>query len=276
MRIAWATDLHLEFVEAGERLSFYEQVATENVDAMIISGDIGTAQNVAALLHELKQQVKCRVLFVLGNHDFYGGSIPEVRDSVAALAATSEKLTYLSYSNSVPVAPGVCVAGHDGWGDARLGDHAYSTLVLSDFHLIHELAAAQSRERLGETLRSLGDEAATHLGKVLPAALAEHQQVIVVTHVPPFREVCFHGSRPSDANDLPYFACKATGEAILNTARQFPHREILVLCGHTHAAAEARVAPNVLAIAGAAEYGQPTIQRIFAAPIELGWESTTQ
>lgn len=74
---------------------------------------------------------------------------------------------------------------------------------------------------------------------------------------------------PLDRDGLPYFASEAAGDAILENARMCPDREITILCGHTHSASEARVAPNVFAIAGAAAYGCPTVQRVFELPTGL-------
>jgi hypothetical protein len=39
------------------------------------------------------------------------------------------------------------------------------------------------------------------------------------------------------------------------------------VCGHTHSAGEVRVASNVLAVAGAADYGRPRVQRVFELPV---------
>jgi predicted MPP superfamily phosphohydrolase len=44
--------------------------------------------------------------------------------------------------------------------------------------------------------------------------------------------------------------------------RQRPDREMLVLCGHTHGGGFHRPLPNLGVITGAAEYFQPTVQRV--------------
>ena len=54
------------------------------------------ADSVAQLLTEMATAFEVPLYFVLGNHDFYRGSIAGVRDSVAKLCATSERLSLSS------------------------------------------------------------------------------------------------------------------------------------------------------------------------------------
>lgn len=210
-RIAWATDLHLEFVDEAQRRGFCGELAALDVDAMILCGDIGTAENVESVLAMLNDAVTCPLLFVLGNHDFYGSSITAVRQRVTRLAAGADKLHYLSVSGPIPLASTTCIIGHDGWGDARYGDFIGSRLRLNDFRLIRELVGLDQAQ-LGETLRRLGDEAADHIRRQLRTALDRYEVVLIATHVPPFKEVCLHEGRASP-DGLPFFACQAVSSA---------------------------------------------------------------
>ena len=54
-------------------------------------------------------------------------------------------------------------------------------MELNDFELIEELRELTPGERL-RRLNALGDEAAEHFRRALPAALATHEHVIAVTH----------------------------------------------------------------------------------------------
>jgi len=89
------------------------------------------------------------------------------------------------------------------------------------------------------------------------------RHVVVVTHVPPFREAAWHEGRPSNDDWVPWFACKATGEAIVACARDCPRTEFIVLCGHTHGAGIHSPAANVMVHTAVAEYGAPGVQRLF-------------
>jgi hypothetical protein len=70
--------------------------------------------------------------------------------------------------------------------------------------LIEELAGLDERGRLLR-LHSLGDEAASYFRAVLPVALTRSRRLVVLTHVPPFREACWHLGRVSDDAWLPHF-----------------------------------------------------------------------
>jgi hypothetical protein len=85
----------------------------------------------------------------------------------------------------------------------------------------------------------------------------------VLTHVPPFRDACWHEGRISDDDWAPHFTCHAAGQAILDVLRSHPDRQITVLCGHTHGRGIARLGSNLQVITGGAVYGKPTIAEVF-------------
>ena len=79
----------------------------------------------------------------------------------------------------------------------------------------------------------------------------------MLTHVPPFREACWHRGQISDDDWLPHFACRAVGEVLVEAMAAHPECEMTVLCGHTHSPGEAQVLPNLRVLTGGAEYGRP-------------------
>jgi predicted MPP superfamily phosphohydrolase len=83
LRIGWLTDLHLNFVSPRKRTAFYARLRERNLDAILLGGDIGEADSVTQLLAEIEREMQMPIYFVLGNHDFYGGSIAAVRHAVA-------------------------------------------------------------------------------------------------------------------------------------------------------------------------------------------------
>ncbi len=261
-RLAWVTDAHLNFLRPGRVEDFYRTLSASAADAFLIGGDLGEAPDVALHLNALGDRLARPVYFVLGNHDFYRGSIAGVRATVAALCGARPDLHYLSASGVVPLTEDTALVGHDGWGDGRLGDYGGSPVALNDWRLIDEFAGLGRADRLAK-LHALGDEAAAHLRAVLPAALVQHRHVLVLTHVPPFREACWHEGRVSGDDWLPHFACKAAGGAVAEAAAAHPDRQMTVLCGHTHGAGEAQVLPNLRVFTGGAVYGAPVIQRVF-------------
>ena len=108
------------------------------------------------------------IYFVLGNHDFYRGSVVGTRSALAEMISGSEHLVYLSQAGVVELTPSTALVGHDGWADARLGDFDGSEVILNDFLLIDELRCWRDHHTLDkpalrQALQALGDEAARYL-----------------------------------------------------------------------------------------------------------------
>ncbi len=263
MRIAWLTDIHLNFLLTEQTLAFLRLVRSAQPDAILISGDIAEAHNLHRYLELIDSELAKPVYFVLGNHDYYHGSIAGVRELVADICEGHPRLKYLTQSEApIELTPLVALVGHDGWADGRFGDYEKSIVQMTDWQLITDFIGRGKRERW-PILQALADDAASHLRRVLPHALENYQTVLVITHVPPLREACWHQGRPSDDQWAPHFACKAVGDVLLDMARTHPHRTIEVFCGHTHGMGRCRPRRNLLIHTGGADYGEPQIQRIF-------------
>lgn len=263
MRLAWLTDIHLNFVDAIRLRQFLESVKQQS-DAVAVSGDIAESPDIATYLGIMEETLQKPVYFVLGNHDFYRGSIAKTRVQVAEMAQRSKLLKYLTAMEVVELTPKTAIIGHDGWADGRLGDYYGLGVILNDHLLIAELAVCWNgvsldKQRLRPILTALADEAARHFEKVLEAAASKYPNVIAVTHVPPFREAAWHQGRTSDDDFLPYFACKVVGDVMQKVMQSHPHSKLLVLCGHTHGGGELQVADNLRVLTGEAEYGKPRI-----------------
>lgn len=262
MRLAWLTDVHLNFLGREFEGEFFSLVRAENPDAVLLTGDIGEAGSVLTWLERLDDELQLPIYFVLGNHDFYGGSILTVRSAVTALAKERPNLKYLTaIEEPIELAPSVGLIGDDGWADARLGKYEKSYVMMNDYRLIAELAKL-TKEARWPKLKELGDAAATHVKRVLPAALEKYPQVILATHVPPLREACWHEGQISDDEWLPHFTCKAVGDAILEIMRSAPKRQLTVYCGHTHSPGICQPLPNVTIFTGSAKYGVPQMQKV--------------
>lgn len=262
-RLAWLTDIHLNFLRPPAVEIFLASLAQTEADAFLIGGDIGEAPDLALHLNALHNRVQRPVYFVLGNHDFYHGSIARVRKTVRDLCSAVSGLRWLPDAGIVPLTDKTCLIGHDGWGDGRLGNYHGSDVMLNDWQYIEEFGGfyEHPQDRLAK-LRALGDEAQAHFRSVLPEALRRFQHAVVLTHVPPFREACWHEGHISNDNWLPHFTCKAAGDALIEAMSASSDRSMTVLCGHTHSAGEAQIAPNLRVLTGGARYGHPNVQRV--------------
>jgi predicted MPP superfamily phosphohydrolase len=262
MKAIWLTDIHLEFLDAFKLEAFLKKLAGHEPECVLISGDIGQAGSVVSFLSLMDRALGVEVFFVLGNHDYYNGSIAEVRAAVGDLCKRSSNLRWINQCGVAALTPTVCLVGHDGWGDARLGDFEHSGVQLNDFLLISELSGL-SRAELRRRLNQLGDEAAAHFSAVLPRALRSANHVVVLTHVPPFIESSWYAGKHSDSDWLPFFACKAVGDVLSETMQLHPDKQMTVLCGHTHGCGNSAILPNLRTFTGSASYGNPIIQKVF-------------
>lgn len=277
-RLAWVTDLHLNFVTEDQIVQLAEAIRAGDPQLLLIGGDLGEASSWESYLFQLDQLLKIPIYFVLGNHDYYAGSLEDVRQRALQISQTSARLHWLPASGVVSLHSETALVGHGGWGDARTGSFHHSRVLLNDYFLIEELRTAAGipegtsnwwgepafilNEGLSSQLQELGDETARHFREVIPSALADHQHVIVLMHVPPFREACWHEGHVADDNWAPHFCCVAAGEALKDIMRQHPQHRMTVLCGHTHGAGRAEILPNLIVHTGAAEYGEPALQTI--------------
>ncbi|HNT36180.1 MAG TPA: metallophosphoesterase, partial [bacterium] len=244
MKCVWLSDVHLNFLKKSAFIGFLRTLQEHEADAVLLSGDIAEAHRVCDYLFMIDVALQTKIYFVLGNHDFYRGSIIRTRQAVAELVQDSRYLVYLTQVGVVQLTPTTCLVGHDSWADGRLGDIERSDVEMNDFYLIEELAGLDSEERR-DKLRELGEEAADHLRRVLTEAVKSYRDIFVVTHVPPFREACIHEGRISDDNYLPHYSCHSAGEVLRDTATSWPDHRFTVFCGHTHSAGQVRILDNL-------------------------------
>ena len=254
VRVTWLTDLHLSFLHEPRLGAFVDTVARERADLLLIGGDTAESASLLGFIGLLRQIAP--VYFVLGNHDFYGSSIAEVREQCRATQR------WLPSAGPIRLTPATTLVGIDGWGDARCGD-LRSRIELSDWRWIRDLQGLSSPER-GDALRALGTQEAAALSAQL-AALEPPPALLVLTHVPPFAASCWHNGKQSEPAWLPWFTCIAVGEVLLTYARQHPSTSITVLCGHTHGRGEYRALDNLIVRTGGwppgePDYGHPLVQ----------------
>lgn len=258
-RLLWSTDLHIDALPKGQMSVFFELLAAYECDAVLIGGDISNGVNSLQLLDSMQKSLGKPFYFVLGNHDFYYGSIEKIRQLALELTEKNPNVCYLSYSKIIPLTETTALIGHDGWSDGRAGDYENSDVLLNDYFLIDELKRLNSQERL-EKLNQLGEEAGNFLVKQLKTALETFQNVVLLTHVPPFEESCVYDGITSDPNWTPHFVGKFAGQGLEAIMREHPTKQLLVLCGHAHWGNDVNILPNLRVITGHSELGNPNVQ----------------
>lgn len=263
-KIIWATDIHLNFLDDKHLELFINDIQKKRPDILLIGGDIAEAPSVCLYLKKFEQIIDCQTYFVLGNHDYYRGSIAEVNKAVTNLSKYSKKISFLDAIPFVELTKDVALIGQGGWADGRFGNYNDSEVMLNDYVLINEFIGLDKNQRL-KKLNKLGDEAASKIEIKLILAFKNHKKVIFLTHVPPFRESCWHEGKISDDNYLPHFSCKSVGDVMKKIMLSRPDCNLEVLCGHTHSSGNAQILGNLTVITGSASYGEPEIQKIIYA-----------
>jgi len=264
MRYGWISDIHLNFLGCAARRRFFDDLDAHEVDGWLLSGDTGEAPSILSYLREFDRRLAVPTCFVLGNHDFYNGSLKGVVHQVAELSAASERLVWLTTAAPLFLNKDLAIVGDDCWSDGRLGDPMGTPVELNDFYLIRELTGL-ARPELVERLNGLGDASVRRLTPKLEVAARTCANVILVTHPPPFEGATWHEGSTSSPDWLPWFSCKAAGDALLEVADGHPDTRFLVLCGHTHSRGVYSPCPNVVVHTAAAEYGRPVVEGVVEA-----------
>ncbi|MCX6578037.1 MAG: metallophosphoesterase [Candidatus Aminicenantes bacterium] len=288
-RAIWLSDIHLDHLPPPESALFLESIKKLSGTAIWISGDIGQADTIVEFLAQMESTLELPIYFVLGNHDYYLSSINNVRSRVQKAFDNSRRLCWLSDSDVKEISPDVGLLGHDSWADGRLGEYEASDLLLNDYILIRDfnpflqrsetvgpssplgpndlmdlICGKQTKQNRLLIMQALADEAVEYIERRLPAALQKYKHVYFLTHVPPFKEACWHQGRISDDNSLPHFSAKVVGETLVRIMEKHPDRQLTVLCGHTHSGGVAQVLSNLVVYTAQAVYGNPDIQKIFS------------
>jgi 3',5'-cyclic AMP phosphodiesterase CpdA len=291
-RIIWLTDIHLNHLSLSQATAFAESLQLPAADACIVAGDIGESHSIIEYLLLLDRCLQRPLYFVLGNHDYYRGAVAGVRSEIRAFAKQHQQITWLGDGDIIALTPSVGLIGVESWADGGYGDYDNSPILLADYFMIRELMSIfpddrppredarlhiyspeheewlyseDARQKRRHVIERLGREGADGAREKLPDALKRFEQVILVSHVPPFAEACMMQGRRLNGDWLPHYACKAVGDAIREIMKEHPGKRLTVLCGHTHSGARVRVSDNIEVITGAATYGSPAIQE----PIEI-------
>jgi predicted phosphohydrolase len=259
VRLVWITDPHLNHVSDQDRELWFHQIASHGRDGIVISGDISEGDDVVFQLTRFADRFPCPIYFVLGNHDFYQRSIGQTRQSAIRTSREHGHLAYLTDCPAIDVGSGCYLVGEDGWGDATEGNYEDSYVRLNDFRLIRDFANAAPNSWKRQ-LQQQGQESAERLAKKLNALPSDTRDVLVVTHVPPYRDACWYEGRTTDDHWAPFFVCGQVGQVLLAAAQDRDQTRFTVLCGHTHHAGVADIAANLTVYTGAAEYGKPGIE----------------
>jgi predicted phosphohydrolase len=261
MKLIWTSDVHLNFLgkQPDMRNDFYQQLKEADGEVILITGDIAESECVVRYITEIMDYTQKPIYFVLGNHDFYGSNIAQVKRSVKSLG-------WLGGKQFIELSATTALIGVDGWGDCRNGDYENSRLTMSDWIYIDDLRKEYGKGMapLKKQLMRLADLDANKLKRRVQKVLKNSSitRIIIASHVPPFEEVCLNAGKKSTPSGLPFFSSKCLGDAILPIAKKNPQVDFLWLSGHTHSRAKHKPCNNLQSKVARAEYYLPRIEEI--------------
>ena len=264
-KLAFITDPHLDHAHRAAVTALCDSVKEASVDAVVITGDIAQTNSIFTLLPLFQAAVQLPVYFVLGNHDYYRGHTVTTREKIFNMCRTTTGLHYMR-ENPVQISKEWSMVGVDGWADARHGTPERQKIQIADWAYINDYNEVGAHFAFNlqvrmDLARKLADVEADLLSKLLERAVKDSENILVLTHIPPFREATWHAGELSNNDWLPWFSCKATGDVLMRHAEANPGHKFKVLCGHTHSKGRYAV-NNVEVITGASEYGWPRIHEI--------------
>lgn len=142
-KLVFLTDPHLNFIIGKDKSpklfeKFIDNISKHNPDGVLITGDISEASTIKEHLILLADNIPVPIYFVLGNHDFYYGSIQETRKVCRELMSVYPNLFYLSSVGRVPLTEKTMLVGHDGWYDGLYSQFSENSVIMNDFYIIKE------------------------------------------------------------------------------------------------------------------------------------------
>ena len=211
MRLQILSDVHLEFGD-------YEP-EQPNVDAVILAGDIHVRRNAVPWIKKHFYDVP--VIYVAGNHEFYGSTVPGLFRDLKA-ATESSNIAVLE-NESIQIGD-ITFLGCTLWTDFQLWPDAKAAMQaartgMSDFNLIRSKTdwfQPEDSVKLHEaSIRWLKDA----LGQCNP------QKTVIVTH-----------HAPSETSIPPYHARQILNAAFASKLDEFVEASGVPLWihGHTH------------------------------------------
>ena len=260
-RLAWCSDLHLDFIRLPQRQKLIDAIASSRADGLLITGDIATSRRISENLKAIAA-AGLPTYFVTGNHDYYAGDFKSTDEDIAGTCRQFGNLTRLGLGEVVMLGAETVLIGHGGWADGRAGLGRKTDVRLNDSLLIADLR--RSGPALFDKLAELGAASAAYIERMAEFAAHQARRIVIATHVPPYVEASRHEGASGDPSHLPHFTNVALGESLRRVASRWPMKEFVVICGHTHERCTCQAAENLVVKVAGASYGAPAIEDVLS------------
>lgn len=178
MRIAYASDLHLEFDDS------LTLTGLSTADVLVLAGDVDTMpEYYTEILRKLRLAYAGSVLFVLGNHEYYNGAFPDDRQKYREAIAHDRQAHLLE--NEAVILDGVRFLGATLWTDFASGRQMRNCQhMMSDFHVIFD---GHSGSITPETILKVHQDSIAWLDDQFTNHPHEGPTVVITHHAPSYQ-----------------------------------------------------------------------------------------
>lgn len=226
MKIRILSDLHHEFYRQDKWRS-QPWMVNSGEDVLVLAGDIASGStNVMNTLKQFKDLGIPRIIYVPGNHEYYGTSMPDFDRKMVEKTREDPVISMLN--------PGFTVIGdalfvgtplYTNFSGDPLAEHAAQRMI-TDFRLIKDLKTEHYIEKHGSAVQ--------YLRQVFDAVdMLKVRHIVVVSHWLPSRELIAPEYKTDKSGLNSYFA-NSLDELMLDISDRFPDRSKTWFYGHTH------------------------------------------
>ena len=211
MIIKFFSDLHMEFIDRHDQMNRVDALIGDDLpDIIVIAGDLMTHNEVISWLQYIDKEVQCPVVYVPGNHEYYGYQ-KSVLDQEFRDAEFKNGNVHVLIQDTFEHM-GITFAGATGWWDASMGRN--HTRALNDFNRIYDIR-----------VNSNGTDWGIRDREWFKSILENNSRVICVSH-----------NAPSYKSILPQFMNSDINECFANHWDKMiiKHRPIAWIHGHMH------------------------------------------
>lgn len=254
MRIAITADLHFGHNRLGDEATqlLLEQLQAAPPDLLLLGGDIGTEHHFGECL-QLFLELPCRKAIVPGNHDIWVAENDTRGDSLAVYQQHLPDLCkhygyhYLDHGPLTLPEANLGIVGSINWYDYSWSlERMKAEIPNWQWHLDHK-AFTRGRHNDGKFVRWQTDdvrftqEAVANLEKHLTESLEKVEHALVMTHHPAFHGLSFPRATPAQGLDELLWEALSGNRAMELALTKYADRLALIVSGHTHRDAEARL-----------------------------------
>ncbi|HZZ82638.1 MAG TPA: metallophosphoesterase [Gemmataceae bacterium] len=256
MRIAVTADLHFGHNRLGDEATHLlrEHLRAQPPDVFLLGGDIGTEQHFDKCLEFFRELPGIKAL-IPGNHDVWVAENDARGDSFNVYERHLPELCrqygyhYLDHGPLLLADAKLAIVGSINWYDYSWSlERMKAEVPRWQWHL-DKKAFTRGRHNDGKFVRWQSDDVrftaqvVAVMEQHVTQALAQAEQVLVMTHHPAFRGIGFPRPRPAEGLDELLWEALSGNQAMESLLARHAERIPLIFSGHTHRAIEASLGP---------------------------------